>query len=79
MGIIKPKEFEFPDAVDLNYSFVNYDLYAKLGLSIRKNLINNEWEIFHINSGQKKYSGSLEFIVAKANELEGAENTTIHR
>ena len=77
MGYIKPKEFELPDTTNPDYSFVEYDLYAKLGLSIRKNLKINEWEIFEIKSGQKKYWGNLEFIVAKANELEGAENTTI--
>lgn len=79
MGYIEPKKFELPDAANPNFSFVEYDLYAKLGLSIRKNIKNDEWEIFEIDSGQKKYSGSLEFIVSRANELEGAENTTIKR
>jgi len=77
MGIINPKHYDWADSKDTRYSFVNYDLYAKLGLSIRKNLAENKWEIFVIKTGQKKYSGSLEYIVETANELEGAENTSI--
>jgi hypothetical protein len=77
MGYIRPKEFELPDEENPDYSFVEYDLYAKLGMSIRKNLIEDQWEIFMIKTGKSKYSGSLEYIVKKANELEGAENTTI--
>ncbi len=55
MGYIKPKDYEFPCTENSDYSFVEYDLYAKLGLSIRKNLKENEWEIFEIKTGQKKY------------------------
>lgn len=77
MGYIKAEEFELPDTANPDYSFAEYDLYAKLGLSIRKKFKRDEWEIFEIKTGQKKYWGSLEFIVNKANELEGEDNNKV--
>ena len=41
MGKINPKHFDWADSKDTRYSFVNYDLYAKTGLSIRKNFVKN--------------------------------------
>ena len=77
MGKINPKDFNIPDDEDERYSFVEYDLYAKTGLSIRKNLVENRWEIFNIKTRQMKYKGTLEYIVSRANEIEGTENTFI--
>ena len=77
MGKINLKHFEIPDNKDSRYSFIEYDLYAKTGLSIRKNILENRWEIFEISSNKMKYKGTLEYIVERANEIEGAENTFI--
>jgi len=70
-------EFEQRDSENPDYSQTEYDLYAKLDMSIRKNHVIGNFEISRISSGKKVYEGSLEQMVAIANNLEGEENTEI--
>jgi hypothetical protein len=78
MGYVCEHEFEQPDPDNPDYSLVEYDLYAQLGLTIRKNLKDNVYEIVKIKSKEVVFSSpSLEDVVKRANELEGAENTII--
>ena len=77
MSNICEHEFEQEDSQNKGYSMTEYDLYAKLDMTIRKNLRGNIYEIVRISSGDIIFSGTLEEVVRKANELEGEENTKI--
>jgi len=77
MARINEKEFEGYDPNNPNYSSLEYDLYARLQMSIRKNLVENCFEIYHRPTGEVIFSGKLKDVVKKANELEGEENTLI--
>lgn len=61
------------------YSLVEYDLYAKLNMTLVKNHETGRFEIIGIreNEGRKFFEGTLEEIVDIANKLEGAENTKV--
>ena len=76
MGTIDVRHFETEDPDNPGYSLVEYDLYGRLGLTIRKNLNANMWEIVDIKTGEVHYMyRSVADIVRMANTLEGAENT----
>jgi len=77
MSRICKHEFEQEDPFNKGYSLQEYDLYAKTGLAIRKNLKSNKFELVNIKSKEVKYTGTLEKIVAISNKLEGKENTWI--
>lgn len=77
MSRICEHEFEREDPFNKGYSLQEYDLYAKTGLAIRKNLKSGKFELVHINSKEVRHTGTLEQIVAISNRLEGAENTWI--
>ena len=77
MGTICEHEFEREDPKNPGYSRIEYDLYAKLNLTIRKNLKTNRYEIVKITTKAVQYSSSIEGVVRMANQLEGEENTTI--
>ena len=78
MGNVCEHEFNNPDPNNSSYSFLEYDLYAKLDLSIWKNFITGNYELFRISDGVPVFSyPKIEDAVDKANELEGAENTKV--
>lgn len=72
---INPTHYETSD--DLQYSKKRCDLHPLIGLSIRKNIANNSWEIFNIDTDVMIYSGTLEYIVDMANKIEGGKNISI--
>ena len=60
------------------YSMTEYDLYAKLGMCLRRNLKVNEYELAKISTGVAQFGfKTLQEAVAKANELEGTANTWV--
>lgn len=77
MGIIYEDEFNIPDSEDTRYSQLEYDLYAKLNLTLRKNLEKDYFEIVNIITKKVNFAGTLEEMVRIANHLEGDENTTV--
>lgn len=78
MGNICEHELEQEDPKRKEYSFIEYDLYAKTGLSLRKNIKDNKYEIFSIKTGEAKYSfDTLQGAVDKANQLEGGKHTKV--
>jgi hypothetical protein len=78
MGGIKPEHYEKEDPNNPGYSQTEYDLYARIGLAIRKNLKDDCWELYHIKTKEVHHtSPQLENIVEIANELEGEKNTWI--
>lgn len=77
MGYVRERDFNREDTEHPGYSKLEYDLFAKLGLTIRKNIKDNLFEIARIKDRCKIYSGTLEQMVDKANELEGNINTVI--
>ena len=71
-------EFEREDPNNPGYSMTEYDLYAKLGLTLRRNLKFNEYELAKISTGAAQFGfNTLQEAIAKANELEGTENTWV--
>lgn len=79
MGHISEKEFLTPDPNNPNYSLVEYDLYAKTGLTIRKNLKTDTYEIITIKSPYHRVhmSKDINEIAKIANSIEGSENTFV--
>lgn len=78
MGTICEHEFEKEDPRNKGYSLTEYDLHARLNMTIRKNLKDNRYEIINLNRRQVAYSFSrIEDVVRMANELEGGENTEV--
>ena len=78
MGNICEHELEQEDNKHKGYSFVEYDLYARTGLSLRKNIKDNKYELFNIKTGIAKYTyDTLQEAVDKANQLEGGQHTKI--
>lgn len=79
MGKICEHEFERPDPKNPDYGLIEYDLYAKLGLTIRKNLKLNRYEIVTISKPRivRHSSDSIETIASIANDLEGKKNTIV--
>lgn len=69
--------FEDEDPDNLGYSMTVYNLYAALGLRIRKNLKSGLYEMFIIDNNKVVFEGSLENVVDEANRREGQENTII--
>ena len=75
MGFLCEHVFEKKDKDNPKYSALEYDLYADLGLSIRKNHKTGDYEIFRINNNKVVFrSSSLADVIKKANELEGGED-----
>lgn len=75
---ISESEFSIEDPTNPGFSHLEYDLYAKLGMTIRKNLKENRFEIVKIKTKEVQYSSSsLQGIIQIANDLEGEENTWI--
>jgi hypothetical protein len=69
-------DFDKEDPTNPGYSQLEYDLYGKLGMTIRKNLKENRFEIVRIKTKEVQYSNaSLHGIIRIANDLEGRENT----
>jgi len=77
MSRICEHEFKREDPFNKGYSLQEYDLYAKTGLAIRKNLKSGKFELVSIKSKEVSHTGTLEQIVAISNRLEGSENTQI--
>ena len=78
MGTICEHEFELEDPKNEGYSLLEYDLYARLDMTIRKNLKRNVYEIVGIKDKDVRYSSpEIQTIVRIANKLEGAKNTEI--
>jgi hypothetical protein len=77
MAEICEHEFETRDSKNHDYSKLEYDLYARLNMTIRKNFITRNFEIARISTGVMIHQGTLEQMVEIANELEGAENTRV--
>lgn len=78
MGYVCEHEFNREDPKNPGYSMLEYDLYARLNMTLRKNLKTNKYEIVKISTKQVVYSyRDLKDIVRMANQLEGAENTVI--
>jgi hypothetical protein len=77
MGRISEKDFDPRDKNKPDYSSIEYDLYAKLGLTLVKNHKLNRYEIITIKDREVKYHGTLQEMADKANELEQAKNTII--
>ncbi len=75
MSEICEHEFDRPDVKNPKYSSLEYDLYAKLQMSIRKNFNTNKFEIYSLKTGGVLYVGSFDTIVNKANELEHSKAT----
>jgi len=74
MGTISEEEFNMPDPNNPAYSMVEYDLYARMNLSIRKNLRNERFEIFDLWTGNVIFTGNFRKVVKEAKRLEGAED-----
>lgn len=79
MGVICEHIFQDTDPKDPRYSLTEYDLYAKLDKTIRKNHVAGMYEIVSIREVPRVvwFRGGLEYIVNIANRLEGATNTFI--
>ena len=78
MPAICEHEFEREDPNNPGYSMTEYDLYARLGMNLRKNLKFNEFELAKISTGAAQFGfNTLQEAIAKANELEGTENTWV--
>ncbi len=62
--MLTENEFNKPDPQNTDYSLVEYDLAARLGLSLRKNLKENVFEIFRIRDKEivKSFSSFSEAI-----------------
>lgn len=69
--------FEDEDSNDPGYSLTEFDLQAKLGLSIRKNLVSELYEIFDTDTREVRSRGSLGMIVDEANQREGRNDIKI--
>jgi len=78
MPAVCEHEFEREDPNNPGYSMTEYDLYARLGLTLRRNLKFNEYELAKISTGAAQFGfKTLQEAIAKANELEGTENTWV--
>lgn len=78
MGRIKESYFETENPKIPGYSMTEYDLYAKLGLTLRKNIAENRYEIIGIKSRKVQYTfPDLQSAVDMCNQLEGEDNTWI--
>lgn len=71
-------DFILEDLNNRGYSMTEYDLYADLGLTLRRNIQADKYEIIRIRDSVIYFSfGSLQDAVNKCNELEQSENTII--
>ena len=78
MGGICEHAFLRKDPKNPDYSMTEYDLYAKTGLTLRKNLKHNRYEIVKIKSREVEHSTpDLQAAVDKCNDVEGYPNTKI--
>lgn len=74
MAKICEHEFEQEDPKQPGYSMTEFDLAARLGLTIRRNLKTRDFEICTIKDKLVAYRGSLPWIVKMANQLERANH-----
>ena len=74
MTTICEATFEDEDPNNLGYSLTEFDLAAKLNLSMRKNFNTNKYEIFDLATSNAVFEGSLAKAVTEANHLEDANN-----
>lgn len=75
---IRESDFDKEDPKNPGYSQMEYDLYARLGMTIRKNLKENRFEIVKIKTKEVQYSySSIHDIVRIANQLENKDNTRV--
>lgn len=78
MGGIKELYFVNEDPKNPGYSMTEYDLYAKLGLTLRKNITRDVYEIIGIKSREVHSTfPDLQSAVDMCNQLEGEDNTWI--
>lgn len=82
MGRVCEHMFERSDPNEPDYSMEEYDLYAKLDLTLRKNLVAGKFELVGITEGKRAKGpvmifNSLDQAVQYMNDLEGANNTEI--
>ena len=78
MPAVCEHEFQQEDPNNKGYSMTEYDIYARLGLTLRKNLKFNEYELAKISTGIAQFGfKTLQEAVAKANELEGTSNILV--
>ena len=76
MANVCEHEFEQRDPFNENYSMLEFDLYARLNKTIRKNHITGNYEIVGISGSAKGivfFEGTLEEVVNKSNELESID------
>lgn len=77
MAQISEQEFEEKDPNNSDYSMTEYDLYARLNMTLVKNHKLNRFEILNISDRSVQFFGTFEEMVEKANELEGTLNSVI--
>lgn len=78
MSRICVHDFELEDSNNPGYSMTEYDLYADLGLTLRKNIREDKYEIMRIRDKVIYFSfNTLQSAVTKCNELEQDNNTHI--
>jgi hypothetical protein len=78
MSAICEHTFEKEDSNNPGYSMIEYDLYAKLNMTLRKNLNTNNYEIIDLKTKEVYYNyPTLQEAVNKCNKLEKEENTWI--
>ena len=78
MPAVCEHEFEQEDPNNPGFSMTEYDLYAKLGMTLRKNLKFNEYELAKISTGVTQFGfKTLQEAIAKVNELEGTAKTWV--
>ncbi|MEM3858733.1 MAG: hypothetical protein QW478_04930 [Candidatus Micrarchaeaceae archaeon] len=71
-------EFEERDPHNTNYSLLEYDLVARLNLSLRKNFKENTYELFKIDTGKVIRSfKTLEDAADYANYLENNNSIVV--
>jgi len=73
---ISEEMFSTEDPRNPGYSLTEYDLHAKLGLTIRRNIRDDRYEIVVIKTKKVRHSvKTIELAIAIANQLEKEENT----
>ncbi len=74
MSTICEHEFEQEDPHNLGYSITEFDLAARVNMSLRKNLREGLYEIVSLETGDVCHAyRTLEDAVRKANELERSD------
>ena len=79
MPYICEHEFEQEDPDNLGYSITEFDLAARLNMSLRKNLKEGAYEIVSSETGDVLFAYErLADAAGKANELEGTDLIKLH-